>query len=175
MATTSFQNLPSLWSDLASLYNNETFSDITFIVENEKFFAHKVKLFKKNLIVFGSQKIFTQVILASRSCYFRSLLRWNWRESNQQEILLRDIEINTFSVVLAFLYSDHLDISSLPIAQELSKIALFFQVPEMTTKCEEYIVRQSIEPETVCYLWNYAKENQVNWKQKFVLLLFFFP
>jgi len=148
---------PSLWKDFSHFYrlcNGKHFanslptdrvssigflSDIIFVVDGFRFFAHKV-------------------IVSSRSTYFESLFCWNWRESDQREISIPDCPKDAFEIVLEFIYSNRLDIDSLFEALELYKLSQFFGIDEMTCACEEYIVTRNLDVESVCHLWNCARE-----------------
>jgi len=76
-----------LSSQLKSLLCSEDFTDVTFIVEGEKFAAHRV-------------------ILSARCEYFRALLYGGMKESNSaDEITLPDTAVTSFRVLLEYLYT----------------------------------------------------------------------
>jgi len=76
-----------LSSQLKSLLCSEDFTDVTFIVEGEKFNAHRV-------------------ILSARCDYFRALLYGGMKESNSmEEIVLPDTPLTSFRVLLEYLYT----------------------------------------------------------------------
>lgn len=66
--------------------NDPEFSDVTFIVEGRKFFAHKV-------------------ILSLISDHFWGMFRSGMVESNSQEITLDDVTYPVFSSIMHFLYT----------------------------------------------------------------------
>ncbi|XP_023340919.1 BTB/POZ domain-containing protein 9 [Eurytemora carolleeae] len=61
------QHVHQLSDQLNKLYLSDEYSDITLVVQNSRFSAHKV-------------------ILAARSEYFRALLYGGMRESSQSEV-----------------------------------------------------------------------------------------
>jgi len=78
---------PLLSSQFNSLLQTEDFTDVTFVVENEKFQCHRI-------------------ILSARCEYFRALLFGGLREANcGEEIVLKDTPVVSFRVLLQYLYS----------------------------------------------------------------------
>ena len=76
-----------LSSQLGALLNSLEFTDVTFIVEERKFQAHRV-------------------LLASRCEYFRALLFGGMRESKSQaEIVLKETSAQAFETLLKYLYT----------------------------------------------------------------------
>jgi len=78
-----------LKSNLESFVNNELYSDISFLVQGEKFFAHKI-------------------ILASGSEHFRAMFRSGMKESDSAVIVLNDTKPRAFLALLHFLYTKSL-------------------------------------------------------------------
>lgn len=70
---------------MAKLCINDDYSDVTFIVENQRLPAHRV-------------------VLAARSEYFRALLYGGLSETNQSEIQLK-IPLEAFKALLRYIYS----------------------------------------------------------------------
>lgn len=77
-------------SGTKSLLDNSMFSDVTFIVENRRIYAHRC-------------------ILYARAEYFRNMFDSNMRESNEKEILIPDVTYDVFKAVLEYLYSGSID------------------------------------------------------------------
>jgi BTB/POZ domain-containing protein 9 len=76
-----------LSSQLGALLHSSEFTDVTFIVEDKKFQAHRV-------------------FLASRCEYFRALLFGGMRESKPEaEIVLNEISAQSFGTLLKYLYT----------------------------------------------------------------------
>ncbi|VDM64720.1 unnamed protein product [Angiostrongylus costaricensis] len=70
-----------LSDNIGSLFMNHDFSDVVFIVDGEKFPAHKV-------------------LLAARSEYFRALLYGGMKESDEGEIVLEETNVFAFRILL---------------------------------------------------------------------------
>lgn len=70
---------------MAQLFMCQDYSDVEFIVENQRLPAHRV-------------------ILAARSEYFRALLYGGLSETNQREITLK-IPLKAFKALLKYIYS----------------------------------------------------------------------
>ena len=76
-----------LSSQMDSLLISKKFYDVTFIVENERFFCHRV-------------------ILAARCEYFRALLYGGMRESNSaSDIVISDTSSRSFQILLKYIYT----------------------------------------------------------------------
>ncbi|XP_046848322.1 BTB/POZ domain-containing protein 9-like isoform X2 [Xenia sp. Carnegie-2017] len=84
-----------LSSQLAVLLQSSEFTDVTFIVEDKSFPAHRA-------------------FLASRCEYFRALLYGGMRESwSQREIVLNDISARSFDSILKYIYTGRVHLRDL--------------------------------------------------------------
>ncbi|KAG7334406.1 hypothetical protein KOW79_002813 [Hemibagrus wyckioides] len=82
-----------LSEQLAALVPAEEYSDVTFLVEEKRFPAHRV-------------------ILAARCQYFRALLYGGMRESQPEaEVRLEDTRAEAFSMLLRYLYTGRANLS----------------------------------------------------------------
>jgi speckle-type POZ protein len=85
--------LPQLPSEFVphfeALLNDQTFSDVTFVVGDTRIQAHRA-------------------ILAARSDYFRSMLTSPFREGEAHEISIGDTTPQAFKSLLRYLYTDEL-------------------------------------------------------------------
>ncbi|CAB1339920.1 unnamed protein product [Coregonus sp. 'balchen'] len=83
-----------LSEQLGALVPGEEYSDVTFIVEEKRFPAHRV-------------------ILAARGHYFRALLYGGMKESQPQaEVTLEETRAEAFSMLLHYLYTGRASLSS---------------------------------------------------------------
>ena len=80
----------TLVPDLKKFVNSDILSDITFIVEDQKIFAHK--------------------LLCLRCPYFHNMLTGDYMESRASELEIPDIRYPIFLQLLEFLYSDSVKI-----------------------------------------------------------------
>ncbi|KAJ3643700.1 hypothetical protein Zmor_026396 [Zophobas morio] len=107
--TITIHDTTKLVKDISSLFLSETFSDVTLIVDNERFFAHKV-------------------ILAARSSYFEGLLYDGGNEIEQSELTISlDASPDAFRNVLKFLYTGSITISPSDLDVSLDLINLAHQ------------------------------------------------
>ncbi|XP_076060174.1 BTB/POZ domain-containing protein 9-like isoform X2 [Oratosquilla oratoria] len=83
----------NLSHDIGALYLNDEYSDVTLNVGGHTFHAHKV-------------------ILASRSHYFRALLFGGLRETHQAEVEIKDANLTAFKVLLKYIYTGWVNLSS---------------------------------------------------------------
>eukprot|EP01130_Rhizamoeba_saxonica_P005082 TRINITY_DN2044_c1_g1_i4.p1 TRINITY_DN2044_c1_g1~~TRINITY_DN2044_c1_g1_i4.p1 ORF type:complete len:473 (+),score=58.54 TRINITY_DN2044_c1_g1_i4:41-1459(+) len=79
--------------DLKRIVNNQKFSDITFIVDNQLIYAHKV-------------------IVCTRSSIFNGMFRCGMRESLEDESRISDTEFQPFFSMLQFLYTGECELDS---------------------------------------------------------------
>lgn len=121
-------------SDFRALLNDETLSDITFIVEGHPVFAHKLMLL--------------------RSSYFRALFLGAMMESTQSTIPIEQVSCPIFLNVLEYLYTDNIEIP-LESAMELFQAADRFCIPRLKTMCEKRML-QSITIENAAYIFHAA-------------------
>lgn len=80
-------------ADIARLCMNERYADVEFLVEEQQLPAHRA-------------------ILAARSDYFRALLYGGMSEATQRQITM-EVPLEPFKVLLRYIYSGTLSLSSL--------------------------------------------------------------
>lgn len=117
---------------MANLCASSDYSDITFIVENQRLPAHRV-------------------ILAARSEYFRALLYGGLAESTQREIELNKISYEAFKVLLQYIYSGHMSLSQMKEDNILDTLGLANQYGfnELEVSISDYL-RQILSINNVC-------------------------
>ncbi|XP_018934784.1 BTB/POZ domain-containing protein 9-like [Cyprinus carpio] len=92
-SASEIDHLHLLSEQLAALVPGEEYSDVTFVVEEKRFPAHRV-------------------ILAARCQYFRALLYGGLRESQAQaEVSLEETRAEAFSLLLRYLYTGRATLS----------------------------------------------------------------
>lgn len=129
----SFEVPPSsIISDLLSMVNDETLSDVDFLVEGQTVHAHKA--------------------LLMRSSYFRALFLGPMRESTQSVIRIEQVSHPIFLQVLEYLYTDRVNIP-LENAMELFQAADLFCIPRLKTMCEKRML-QSITVENAATIFH---------------------
>jgi N-acetylneuraminic acid mutarotase len=131
----SFEVPPStIIDDFRSMLNDETLSDVTFIVEGQPVYAHKLMLLRSN--------------------YFRALFLGDMREASQSTIPIEQVSHPIFLNILEYLYTDQLEIA-LDSAMELFQAADLFCIPRLKTMCEKRML-QSITVENAAYIFHAA-------------------
>eukprot|EP00698_Gefionella_okellyi_P023395 TRINITY_DN7985_c0_g1_i1.p1 TRINITY_DN7985_c0_g1~~TRINITY_DN7985_c0_g1_i1.p1 ORF type:complete len:2097 (+),score=350.14 TRINITY_DN7985_c0_g1_i1:158-6448(+) len=109
--------------------NNPQFSDVTLIVEDKQFYAHRV-------------------VLASRSDYFNAMFSGPFQESQQRVVQVSGVTAHIFEYLLGFLY----DCGCVPpadIALDLLAAANQFSLRDLKDACAT-VVEESIEVGNVC-------------------------
>jgi leucine-zipper-like transcriptional regulator 1 len=110
-----------LINDLRSFVNNEKLSDITFIVEDEPIYAHKLMLM--------------------RCSYFQALFSGHMRESNMDTIRIEQVRYSIFLGILEYLYTDKLSSMPFHAAMEYFVAADLFCIPRLKTMCEKRMLQ----------------------------------
>ena len=102
-------------SDFRAMVNDDTLSDVTFVVEEQEVYAHKFMLM--------------------RCSYFRALFLGQMRESQLATIRMEQVSHHVFLSVLEYLYTDEVHIP-FDSAMELFEAADLFMIPRLKTMCE---------------------------------------
>jgi BTB/POZ domain len=104
---------------MGSWISDDSFSDITFLVEDESIRAHKV-------------------IVAGRCEYFRKMFFSGMRESNQTKIAITGVKKETFKFLLEYLYTNFLPcLSNLNEVLQLALAADMYDLPRLQNECAE--------------------------------------
>lgn len=132
------EHLAQLSENLSALCLNHEYSDIILIVEGQKLSAHKV-------------------ILAARSDYFRALLYGGLKESNQAEIVLPDAPLKAFKVLLKYIYTGHMFLTTLKEDVILDTLGLAHQYgfQDLETAISD-ILKQLLALRNVCAILDTA-------------------
>ena len=123
---------------MAQLCLNDDYSDVAFIVENQRLPAHRV-------------------MLAARSEYFRALLYGGLSESKQNEIHLK-VPVDAFKALLRYIYSGHLSLVQMDEDNILDTLGLANQygLSELELAISDYL-RQHLALSNVCPILDAAR------------------
>jgi hypothetical protein len=116
----------TLVDDMKALVNKELLSDITFVVENQKVYGHK--------------------LLCLRCPYFKNMFTGEYMESKAPTLKIDGIRLEIFCQFLEYVYSDNVDIQ-LSSAMELFEAADRFGMDRLKKQCE-YVMYGAISVET---------------------------
>lgn len=132
------EHVSQLSEHLAALCLSQEHSDVVLVVEGHKLNAHKV-------------------ILAARSDYFRALLYGGLKESSQSEIVLPDAPLKAFKVLLKYIYTGHMFLTTLKEDVILDTLGLAHQYgfQELETAISE-ILKQLLALNNVCAILDTA-------------------
>ncbi|GAB2220167.1 hypothetical protein Drorol1_Dr00007810 [Drosera rotundifolia] len=108
--------------------NNETLSDVTFLIEGKRFYAHRICL------------------LASSDA-FRAMFDGGYREKDARDIVIPNIRWEVFELMMRFIYTGSVDIS-LDIAQDLLRAAGQYLLEGLKRLCE-YTIAKDMSVENV--------------------------
>lgn len=117
----SFEVPPStLIAEFRAMVDDDTFSDVTIVVEGTPIYAHKLMLM--------------------RSPYFRALFMGNMKESSMSVVRIEQVSHPIFLQVMEYLYTDQLKIP-VESAMELFEAADLFCIPRLKQMCERRILQ----------------------------------
>jgi len=85
LALTTLPPSLALINGLKQFYDNEEFSDVVFLLENERIFCHRL-------------------VLSTQSEWFRVLFSRGFRESTSREIPLKNVPLKVFRQMIEFFY-----------------------------------------------------------------------
>ena len=125
-------------SQIRGLVNDEEFSDVTFMVENEPVYAHRA-------------------ILAQRSEHFAAMFRSGFRESTERDIAILDMSRPVFLLLMEYLYTDTVKID-VEHSVGLYIAADRYHLERLRDMCC-FVVRRNLSPENSGPLLQAACEN----------------
>jgi hypothetical protein len=141
-----------LANDLKGLLNNPEFSDIIFVVEDKKIYAHRC-------------------ILMARSEPLQMMVNGPMREGYEDSIVIEDVTYDCFFAFLQFLYTDEVpalrenDID-VEMVIELLSIADQYLVDQLKTMCEKSIERNIKVRNVIFMLDEVYKRDMISLKKK---------
>ncbi|KAF0972523.1 hypothetical protein FDP41_009426 [Naegleria fowleri] len=127
----------TMGSSIKQFFNNPTLSDVTFIIQGNKFFAHKL-------------------ILCARSNYFNQLILTKCNNTAVLEIEIQDASADIFYSILEFVYTDCTVLRSDKI-WELFQAAKFYQLIALLQQCQEFIIGTLVDG-NVFQQWTKAQQ-----------------
>ncbi|KAM3707364.1 hypothetical protein ACJW31_02G019100 [Castanea mollissima] len=116
--------------------NNVTLSDVTFLVEGKRFYAHRICL------------------LASSDA-FRAMFDGGYREKDARDIEIPNIKWDVFELMMRFIYTGSVEVT-LDIAQDLLRAADQYLLEGLKRLCE-YSIARDISLENVSSMYELSE------------------
>ncbi|OIT05599.1 PREDICTED: ARM REPEAT PROTEIN INTERACTING WITH ABF2-like [Nicotiana attenuata] len=116
--------------------NNSTLSDVTFLVEGKRFYAHRICL------------------LASSDA-FRAMFDGGYRERDAKDIEIPNIPWNVFELMMRYIYTGSVDVN-MDVAQDLLRAADQYLLEGLKRLCE-YAIAQGISVENVSLMFELSE------------------
>eukprot|EP00698_Gefionella_okellyi_P013178 TRINITY_DN3594_c0_g1_i2.p1 TRINITY_DN3594_c0_g1~~TRINITY_DN3594_c0_g1_i2.p1 ORF type:complete len:474 (-),score=99.63 TRINITY_DN3594_c0_g1_i2:1850-3235(-) len=135
MALVQAQAVATLQTNLGALVNNPSFSDVTFVVGENREIIHA-----------------HAVLLSIRSMYFQRCLTGGFAEAMSRTIVKPNCTSSGFRCLLEFLYTGRTSISE-SNALELLSLSNELDVPELKVQCCEFL-GQCVTVDDVCELFD---------------------
>ncbi|XP_023652196.1 kelch-like protein 15 [Paramormyrops kingsleyae] len=110
----------SVSSGFRALYEERLLLDVTLLIEEQHFQAHKA-------------------LLATQSDYFRVMFTADMRERDQDRIHMKGLTAAGFGHVLQFMYYGTLELS-MPTVQEILQAAMYVQLTEVVEFCCSFLL-----------------------------------
>ena len=114
---------------MRTLINNQTFSDVVFIVESKPIYAHKA-------------------ILAAQCDHFKSMFLNGMKESTQSEIQVPDWSYNSYLLMMEYLYTGSIVNLSQRVAMDLLGLADSYILDSLKFLCENTLM-QNVDNDNV--------------------------
>ncbi|KAI8522898.1 hypothetical protein RHMOL_Rhmol13G0032600 [Rhododendron molle] len=131
--------------------NNPTLSDVTFLVEGKRFYAHRICL------------------LASSDA-FRAMFDGGYREKDAKDVEIPNIRWDVFELMMRYIYTGSVDVN-LDIAQELLRAADQYLLEGLKRLCE-YAIAQDISVENVSLMYELSESfNALSLKHACILFI----
>ena len=112
-----------------SLLNDIELSDFTVVVDDHEFRVHKS-------------------VLAARSPVFRAMITSDMKEKKESKVVLHDFDKEVFEQFVHFLYTGKA-LKVKQMAQKLSQIADFFDVPDLKVVCAQTLFSELTEDNVI--------------------------
>ncbi|CAI0466232.1 unnamed protein product [Linum tenue] len=116
--------------------NNATLSDVTFLVEGRRFYAHRICL------------------LASSDA-FRAMFDGGYREKDARDIEIPNIRWEVFELMMRFIYTGSVNVA-LDVAQDLLRAADQYLLEALKRLCE-YTIAQDISLDNVASMYELSE------------------
>ncbi|BFF97286.1 BTB/POZ domain-containing protein 9-like [Drosophila madeirensis] len=128
----------SIAMDMGRLFMQELYSDVVFLVEDQRLPAHRV-------------------VLAARCEYFRALLFGDMAESKKHEIQL-EVPLEAFKSILEYLYMDKLPLAKIGVDKtyDVLNLAHLYGLEYLQTAVDKYL-QQEVAVSNVCVILNAAR------------------
>lgn len=128
---------PPFLQSMRDMVDDEEYSDVTFIVDNQPVYAHRA-------------------ILSKRCEHFAAMFRSGMRESIEREIHIPDIPHAVFLLLMEYIYTDAVKID-LEYAVDLFLTADLYQLNRLKNMCV-VMVRRSLDEENAAILLQSASD-----------------
>ncbi|KAL3517573.1 hypothetical protein ACH5RR_020162 [Cinchona calisaya] len=116
--------------------NNSTLSDVTFLIEGKRFYAHRICL------------------LASSDA-FRAMFDGGYRERDAKDIEIPNIRWDVFELMMRYIYTGSVEVD-LDVAQDLLRAADQYLLEGLKRLCE-YAIAQDISVENVSLMFELSE------------------
>ncbi|SPP77587.1 BTB/POZ domain-containing protein 9-like [Drosophila guanche] len=129
--------------DMSGLCMNERYSDVEFLVEEQRLPAHRY-------------------ILAERSEYFRAMLYGNLSESKEREIRL-EVPVSAFKLILGYIYTGKLPLSLLDVdvIMDVLELAHLYGLLNVEAAIRKHL-QQNLAPSNVCTILDAARRHSMD-------------
>ena len=125
-----------LFKGLENLWNTRAQADIIVNIQGKKISCHKV-------------------VLMAASSYFEAMFNSGMQEAISGEINFKDMNANTFELILEYIYTGKDDIVTIENGFALFEAASLLQIEQLFKKCED-VLSQNIALDNCLDTWRFA-------------------
>ncbi len=112
-----------LWTFVQRMRDDETSHDVVFVVENQRFPAHRC-------------------LMGAASSVLRKMLTNGMTETNEREVVLKEVNVKAWKIVLDYIYSAKMELPNAEEAVQVLECAERFQIEELVKVISDYIERE---------------------------------
>ncbi|KAA0719454.1 Kelch-like protein 6 [Triplophysa tibetana] len=124
-----------LQNGLCDLHLEERLTDVTLLVQGQRFSCHRV-------------------VLAAASHYFRAMFCSDLREKHEESVNIKGLDADTMRILLEYTYTGKVTITKDNVQKTLEAASLF-QFPRLVDACASYLA-EALHPENCVGILNLA-------------------
>ena len=144
LAYTSEKHPRATFHELNLIRKHHELCDVAINVAGRKIYAHKYCYFDQDIVLVSYHEflyLFSRVILAACSPYFRAMFTGELAESRQTEVTIRDVDETAMEILVDFCYTAYIVVEESNV-QTLLPAACLLQLQEIQDVCCEFLKRQ---------------------------------
>ena len=132
----SYEHQKNVINKIEEFYKERVFCDVKLLVADQTFYVHKL-------------------LLVAAVPYFNSMFSHNLIEKEKETVVLKDIDPQSFGLIINFLYTSSIVVSQANV-QTLLHLSTILQISLIQTKCCEFL-EQQLDPTNCLGIYAFAE------------------